>query len=196
MLPQYFIPSFQKLGREEVYVDCGAFIGDSFETYCQYNAPPQSAYLFEPDSKNLSQMKQALKKYEKDTQIHYIDKGVYHFTGTLFFNGGRGGQSCLTETPEKESVQLDVMTIDDAVEEEISFIKMDIEGSEQAALRGANRHIVSSYPRLAVCIYHGISDLWEIPLLIRDLFPEYNRYSLCHHDRSTSETVLYVYRAP
>ncbi len=141
-------------------------------------------------------MKQALKKYEKDTQIHYIDKGVYHFTGTLFFNGGRGGQSCLTETPEKESVQLDVMTIDDAVEEEISFIKMDIEGSEQAALRGANRHIVSSYPRLAVCIYHGISDLWEIPLLIRDLFPEYNRYSLCHHDRSTSETVLYVYRAP
>ena len=75
---------------------------------------------------------------------------------------------------EVECVALDSMLHDFPV----SFIKMDIEGSELATLAGARDLIGRNAPILAICVYHKQDDLWNIPLFIHSLNPGY-----CFHLR-------------
>lgn len=77
------------------------------------------------------------------------------------------------------------------IEELVTLIKMDIEGAEQEALLGAKRIISEYQPKLAICIYHRIEDLWEIPLLIKELNPEYHLYIRNYEDR-LDEIVCYA----
>ena len=72
-----------------------------------------------------------------------------------------------------------------------SFIKMDIEGAEGAALEGARRLIARHRPILAICLYHRQSDLWRIPLLIESICPGYRHY-LRAHETDGWQTVGYA----
>ncbi len=192
--PQYFIQPFRSLGPDEVYVDCGAYTGDTFEEYCRYNAAPRAAYLFEPDGDNLRKMESVLQRLGGETQIHAIQKGIYRQSGELYFAAGKDSECYLSETDEGNGIPISVTSLDEAVPEDISFIKMDIEGSEVNALLGAKKHITSSYPKLAISVYHKPTDLWEIPLKLHEWFPAYTQFVLRHHSRCFAETVLYVYR--
>lgn len=193
--PQYYIPAFCNLTSEEVFVDCGAFIGDTLELYCKYNQPPREAYLFEPDSYNLKWLRRKAKQYEANTKITIIEKGVYKKTGTLYFVPGMGSDCHLTETPRKNSSTVEVVAMDDLIKGCVSFIKMDIEGAEYDAILGAERIIRTYYPKLAICLYHSLEDLWRIPLMIKEKFPDYDHYEICHHKTFFSETVLYVWKS-
>ncbi len=193
MHPHYFIPAYRGLCADEVYVDCGAYIGDTFAEYCLYNSQPRKAYMFEPDNANISTMKQQLQKY-KETEFEVIKKGVYKTSGSLYFITGEKTSSRLSETSEKGSVKIEVASIDEQIKEDVTFIKMDIEGSEKAAIIGAKNHILKTYPKLAICVYHQVRDLWEIPLMIHEFFPEYNCFEFHHHSTTFNETVLYVYK--
>jgi hypothetical protein len=68
---------------------------------------------------------------------------------------------------------------------------MDIEGSEINALRGAKNTIMKHRPKLAVCIYHKPTDLWEIPLYLKELVLDYKLH-LRHHSGFLNETVCYA----
>jgi len=71
------------------------------------------------------------------------------------------------------------------------MIKLDIEGAEMAALKGAERTIDSFKPKLAICIYHKFNDLWEIPDYLMKKYPFYN-YFIRHHSMADASTVLYA----
>ena len=75
----------------------------------------------------------------------------------------------------------------------VDYIKMDIEGSEIAALEGAHETILKHRPKLGICVYHRPTDLWAIPNLIRRKYPFYSLY-LDHHALHDEETVLYARR--
>ena len=76
-------------------------------------------------------------------------------------------------------------------ETKITHIKMDIEGAELNALKGAKNIIQRDTPILAICVYHKIQDFVEIPNYILSLVPDYKLY-LRHHNISGTETVLYA----
>ena len=76
-------------------------------------------------------------------------------------------------------------------EDKVTFIKLDIEGSEMEALRGAEKIIRRDKPRLAVSIYHEPQDYFEIPFYIRELVPEYKLY-IRHHKPNKNDTVVYA----
>lgn len=82
--------------------------------------------------------------------------------------------------------------MDEEIQEKVTFIKMDIEGSEIPALNGAKNIILRDKPKLAICIYHKPDDLWKIPLMLKDWVPEY-RMHLRHYGRRYYGTVLYAY---
>lgn len=75
--------------------------------------------------------------------------------------------------------------------ERVDCIKLDVEGSELAALMGARQTITSMRPKLIVCLYHKKEDLWEIPPLIKRFVPEYKLY-LAHSSSSFLDTILYA----
>ena len=64
-------------------------------------------------------------------------------------------------------------------------------GAEMNSLMGAKKQIQQNRPKLAICIYHRLQDLWEIPMYIKSLVPEYKFY-VRHHTTSIGDTVLYA----
>lgn len=73
----------------------------------------------------------------------------------------------------------------------VDFIKMDIEGSELGALKGAEGAIRRWKPRLAISLYHRWDDLFSIPLWVAGLDLGY-RFFLDHYSIHHEETVLYA----
>ena len=95
---------------------------------------------------------------------------------------------------ESEYVEVNVTTLDKVIpmEEKITLIKMDIEGSEYAALHGAERIISTYKPRLAISIYHSGEDYYRIPLYLKSLVPEY-KFAVRHHNKNHCDTDLYCW---
>ena len=60
--------------------------------------------------------------------------------------------------------------------EKITFIKMDIEGAEKDAIKGAKNHIKNEKPKLLVSAYHIPEDIFAIPKLIDDIREDYKFY--------------------
>ena len=58
----------------------------------------------------------------------------------------------------------------------LDYIKYDVEGSERAALTGSRAVIRFFAPTLLVSLYHRSEDLFDLPLLIRELNPDYHFY--------------------
>ncbi len=86
---------------------------------------------------------------------------------------------------------IEVVALDSVIKEKVTFIKMDIEGSELKALQGGRNLIRTYMPKLAISIYHKWEDLIDIPVYIHELAPEYKLF-IRHYFYSPAETVLYA----
>ena len=73
----------------------------------------------------------------------------------------------------------------------ITFIKLDIEGAELNAIKGAERAIKHWRPKMAVCIYHTDHDMIEIAEYIKENYPFYKIY-IRHYSWFYADTVLYA----
>lgn len=185
--PQYFVLDFLHFSDKEVFIDGGAYNGDTIREFSRVVCGQyQKIYAWEPDQSNRTIL---LKNTSKMEKICYIPYGMWKDEDTLFFSSDASVCSHIAKTG---SECLKVNSIDNICkDEEVTFIKMDIEGSEYEALQGAKSTIKRMKPKLAICIYHKPSDLVEIPLLLKEYVPEYKFYIRQHED-SRDETVLYA----
>ena len=86
------------------------------------------------------------------------------------------------------------VSIDDYVKERnlrVNVIKMDIEGGEGDALKGAQRTLREMKPRLMISVYHKYDDLWALRERIQAANPEYAFY-FGHHTPVQWESILYA----
>lgn len=191
---QYFIDEYKNLSKEEIVVDCGAYTGDTMVDYFYNNQPPKKYYIFEPGKENINAIKETIKQLGVDTEFVISEKGLYNKSTSLWFVSDNSSSSYTSEQFVENAEEIQVTSIDEDIKEDVTFIKMDIEGFERFAIEGSKQHILSSYPKLAICIYHSVNDFLEIPLMIKTLFPEYNNFIIKHYKSSCTETVFYVYR--
>ncbi len=184
---QYFPSDIWKMNDEEVFVDAGAYDGDTIEQFfketdykCKY------IYAFEPDRTNYEKLKE--RQYGEHVKIY--NAGLYETTKKISFSANKGGSSKIEEDGEHkvQVYQFDELELPDKA---ITFIKMDIEGSELKALEGMKQTIKKYKPKLAICIYHKFEDLWELPLYIKKLVPEYQLY-IRNYTSYLDEIVLYA----
>lgn len=88
-----------------------------------------------------------------------------------------------------EIINQDTTTIDSFIEEnkiqKVNFIKMDIEGAEPRALKGAENTLKKHQPKLAICTYHNKDDEQKIKNVIIEANPNYNFY--------TGKGIIYAY---
>ena len=99
--------------------------------------------------------------------------------------------SCIAEGQGENATRIQVKTIDGLNLEKVTLIKMDIEGAELNALKGAQRTIARDKPKLAICIYHSDDDMIRIAEYIHELALGYKLY-VRHHTTTFAETVLYA----
>jgi len=92
-------------------------------------------------------------------------------------------------------LQVTTISIDDLVKVKnlprVDIIKMDIEGAELSALKGAEQTLRAFRPRLAISLYHNESDLIEIPEFMNSLNLGYE-FFLDHFSIHNEETVLFA----
>ncbi|MBP7509952.1 MAG: FkbM family methyltransferase [Smithella sp.] len=81
-------------------------------------------------------------------------------------------------------------TLDQYVNDKVTFIKMDLEGWELKAMQGAKKHIIEDKPKLAIAVYHNASDFWQVFEYVTSLRRDY-RVFLRHYTEGWSETVMY-----
>lgn len=185
---QYFPEDVIKLTEEEVFVDCGAYTGDTLECFLRRVKNFKKYYALEPDIRRF----EALRKKLTDGVIH-IPVGAWDKKEQLFFSLDNICGEVKSEGNEGMSIDVDKM--DNIIErnDKVTFIKMDIEGSELAALYGAEEIIRKDSPKLAICVYHKREDLITIPQYIKSIVPEYKLY-LRAHFLYAGEVVMYAVR--
>ncbi|MCX5848796.1 MAG: FkbM family methyltransferase [Deltaproteobacteria bacterium] len=180
---QYF-EDFLELKPGEVFIDAGGFDGQTTIEFIKRCPEYKTIYIFEPASKNVALARNNLSSYNN---IYLYTMGLAENKKTLKFSSGEGSASKLSATGD---VEIEVDAIDNLINESISFIKMDIEGAEENALQGARAHILKDHPKLAICCYHKVADLWMIPQQIMAMRDDYSIY-LRHYTDGFHETVMY-----
>lgn len=184
---QYFDHTIVSCSQDEVFVDCGGFIGDTAEAYIRECGEYKRIYVYEPSSDNIETCMDNLKKY-RDITVKRC--GVGEKNEWLSMDTSQSSSSFVNADHNQEMVE--IISLDQDIEEPVTYIKMDIEGFEIPAILGAKNHIRKEHPKLAVCTYHIISDLWEIPLLIHEIYPAYRFYLRHYMEDQNWETVLYA----
>ncbi len=186
-IQQYFDPTVSVCKKECVYVDCGALDGYTAARFMLRCPSYKRIYVYEPIEKYYQECTENIGELQAEN-IVLRKAAVYEKNTILHFNINIKGSSKADESGE---IAVQGVALDEDIIEPVGFIKMDIEGSEKAALRGAERHIRNEAPMLAICVYHRPCDMREIPLMIRDMNQGY-RFFLRHHQYNPNETVLYA----
>ncbi len=188
---QYFDEIIQ-FGEDEIFVDAGAFCGETSLEFAKRCPNYSKIVIFEPDASNVSN----IHKNMKIAGLHrcqIIAKGVWSENTVLKFNNNIA-DGCHIDADG--ATQLNVTSIDSLLlNEGASFIKMDIEGSEQEALEGARGVIQKFKPKLAISVYHKPQDIVSILQYLKHLVPEYTFY-LRHYSMYVDDTVLYAITRP
>ena len=171
----------------EVYVDGGSYDGDTIRLFIDRVHGQFSRVLaFEPDRKTYERL---VEKFSGEKRVEPINAGLHRRKGRLKFDNMGTRASTFVE---QGGVEISVVGLDEVLgEQRVTFVKMNIEGSEIAALKGAERSINKWAPKLAISAYHHPPHLWQVPELVNRLRSDYRLY-LRQHDGGVVETVLYA----
>ena len=173
--------------ENEVVIDAGAYIGDTALRFLKWGGDRiAKIYSFELDPGNTAKYEENLRAFSGKVQL--VEKGTWDKDEAITISSGGAG----SHIDGEGDITSGLTAIDSIVgNERVTFIKMDVEGAELKSLMGARNTIIKNHPRLAVCVYHKVRDIYEIPEYILSLVPEY-RFYLRHYSSNGWETVLYA----
>ncbi len=186
---QYFDKEVLTLCEDEVFIDCGAYTGDTIASFLKVtNEKFKHIYSYEPEKNTFEELKRYVDTLEQKDKITIINAGVYYKNKTFYLHGEGVGVSCTNEVTNRKT---EVVSIDETINHIPTFIKMDIQTFEIQALLGGINNIIKYKPKLAISIYHKFDDLWNIPLLLKQWLPEY-RLIMRHYECTQEETIIYA----
>jgi FkbM family methyltransferase len=184
---QYFPPDLlERLDLRRV-LDCGAFDGDTLRALAARSIPVEWVICMEPDPASFGALARAARRLGLPALC--LPLGAWDSTGPVGFTADGSAAAAVTAQgpTQVQAVALDALLGDGWAP---SYVKMDIEGAELAALSGARQTIERHRPTLALSVYHRPADLWEIPLWVAEQ-PGYDLF-LRQYGENCFETVLYA----
>jgi FkbM family methyltransferase len=198
---QYFcLPRF--CGSEkDLYVDAGAFCGDSAERFIwAHNGIFSKIYAFEPGARQFAALKARTRRL--------IEEWALDSSDIELINAGLGQNDCVMPaiSPSGQMTNLalgydsgtaetnaDIVSLDSFLKGDcVTFLKADVEGMEMQLLQGAQSTIRRYQPKISICVYHYPNDIPDITNYLADLVPDY-QFALRHHSPQLMETVLYCW---
>lgn len=163
--------------NEEVFVDLGAYTGDSTISFLRnYEDSYKKIYAYEITPETYQILVSNLKDYPN--VVCYL-KGVGDTRSSLSVVNSSADASANTVFVSDNGT-IPMVTLDEDIGEKLTMIKADIEGFEQEALLGAINHIKNDHPKLFISVYHKNEDLWKIPKMIKEIDPTYKFYLRYH----------------
>lgn len=191
----YALPHFCEEDFDEVYVDLGAFVGDTLEKFLFRKSTNFKAYYaFEPEQSNYVALQHRVNRLKKEwnisnEQIITVNSGVRQKSEQVYFSSNGTGSAV---SVNRDGANINIVALDDFFKEKkVSTIKSDIESFECAMLLGAETILRRDKPKLAISIYHSTPDFYNIMDWIHRLNLGY-KFWVRHHGVKFSETVMYA----
>lgn len=191
----YFNNDVLTLSQNEVFVDVGAFDGDTIETFVQacnkHQVEYKHIYAVEPDPHLYRALINNTSAYKN---ISYHQLGLGSQSKVLrFMSSDRDSRWHVGLQSDNGNIEIQVVRLDDFLNGEgVTFIKMDPGGNIIPDLvKGAAGTIAKYKPKVALGAYHSLEAIFEIPLLVNSICPEYKLY-LRHNTYHLCDTALYA----
>lgn len=175
-----------KLKSNEVYLDLGAYNGDTIDEFLHYSGGAYRKIIaLEPNSKNFEKLKKHCSQMKK---VELWQLGAYSKNTTLYFNNKAGRNSAITaEGTPTRVVSADAILAGIAA----SYVKADVEGADYQTLLGMKNTLKNFKPKLNFSAYHRFEDIFELPLLINELNSDYKVFVRHHPYIPAWDTNLY-----
>lgn len=156
--------------REEIYMDLGAYTGDTIREFIGAAGEYRAIYAVEPDPKTFAK----LQKNTADLHDCVLFRLGIHSTYAQMPFAARGGRNSAL-AGEGRLTEMD--SVDHLLcGRPVTYIKMDVEGQERAAIAGAAETIRRHRPRMMISAYHRTEDLFALPLQVLAMQPDYKLY--------------------
>jgi FkbM family methyltransferase len=189
---QYFPQDLLTELTDEVFIDCGAYDGDTIAALiAQEKHSFKQVVALEPDPANITKLEHYKSSLSADRQqqISILPLAASNTNGLVRFAATGNAASVISEVG---GIEVKCIKLDDILNNlSPTFIKMDIEGAEINALMGSVNTISQEKPVLAICSYHQQDHLWKIPLLISSISSGY-RFFLRAHGQECYDCVCYA----
>ena len=178
--------------ENDVFVDVGTYTGDTvLDFISSYGENYKKIYCYEMTKDMHKYINENLKNFKN---IEIKQKAVADKNKTLYINTNEFSLSANTTCNSGENA-VEAVSLDEDIKEPISLIKMDIEGGEKDAIVGATNHIVNETPKLLLSVYHGNTDILDIPIMIDKLTDKYN-YHLRYYGGCAYPTEIVLFCLP
>ena len=166
----------------EYIADLGAYNGDTLREIKPFAPNLKTAYAFEPDRRNHKKLCD-YSETETAFEINAYQLAAWDRAEKLVFDGSgnrnatlHSGES-LPVTKGAKTVEVNADSLDNILDgKRVDYIKFDVEGSEAEALFGAHKTIEDCRPALMISLYHRSEDIFTLPLLIKEKYPDYKLY--------------------
>jgi len=189
---QYFYDELFKLNEKEVFVDCGAFDGDTIRNFLSKQQDRFTHYFaLEPDPINFEKLREYVANlpamiHDKITVRQYAVSDTHK---QITFSSNGSLQSAISENG---NILVNCISIDeDITTENVTYIKMDAEGAEPDIIKGAENTIKNNKPIIAISVYHLFDHLWKLPLQVKAISDNYLFY-LRPHGKASWDLVCYA----
>lgn len=159
----------------DIVLDCGANIGDFVRE--ALSAGAKCVIAIEPVPRSVVCLQRTFSAEIAAGSVRIVQKAVWHEAGNMKM---AVHENALLDTlvPGSNSgvpvqhVDVPLVTIDTLVSElnlpRVDFIKMDIEGAEPNALRGARHTIAAFRPRMAIATEHSPGEYGEVRKAVQE----------------------------
>lgn len=193
---QYRYKNIIEVEPNDIVIDGGGCYGETALYFIDKMDGKGKVYSFEFMPQNLEIFDKNLElNPQYKNKIEIVKHPMSRTSEEKLYSVYQASASYVTDKPTEGCINLTSLSIDDFVNkyniEKVDFLKLDIEGFEFDTLKGAEKTIKAYKPKLAICIYHKVEDLWQIPLYLKEIVPEYQFY-IDHFTINTEETVLFA----
>lgn len=155
------------LNESEAYVDIGAYKGDTVEGFLKYTGGRYNSIIAaEPDFKSFEKL---LKNCGELKNFEAKNAAVTDFDGKIGFSQCGGRQSAVGDGAFVDCVTLETL----AGQKNVTYVKIDAEGEEMNILNGSSEFLEKCKPKMNIAAYHKNSDIFDIPIFLKKICPEY-----------------------
>lgn len=179
---KYFPRELFALSDEEHFVDCGAFDGQTLRDLLARTGGRIGAwYALEPDASNYERLERFAAQLPEELREKIT------LSPCAVWSGESDIPLCALHGPGSFAApyggtRVRATMIDKLLDgRRATAVKMNIEGSELAALRGAEETIRRWHPKLMIAGYHKTWDFWEVPELMLEAGYSVYLRSYMHH---------------
>ena len=160
------------------YADLGAYNGDTIRRLIPLAPNLRHIVAFEPDRRNFRKLSEYAETVADKYSIIPLPLAAWSDKETLIMDASGNRNANLADAARaKKTVAVEADSLDNRLGPlKPDYIKYDVEGSEREALLGSAETIRRFRPRLLVSLYHRSEDLFALPLLLKELAPDYNFY--------------------